>query len=203
MQKNRWRCPPPAAASRPLTDSRPTAIGSACAGCQAAVSGVQPDPRHRTNRVLWSSRASAGRPRSRRWIRVCCRQGPGRHPAPAGAHARARPKTPTRATVLPGSAAPARAEPIRVTGQLTDRAVQAVVKTEYFPDQLTVFPRDGDTVTAGDVQLTWHAVDASRTTSTSITSLRARETDVWNVLFWAVTVVSAPREMPGVRRAIG
>src|SRR5438270_4142227 len=49
-------------------------------------------------------------------------------------------------------------EPIPVTG-LTDSAVQATVKKEYFPDQFTVLPRDGDKVKAGDVELTWHAVD--------------------------------------------
>ena len=49
-------------------------------------------------------------------------------------------------------------EPIESNG-LTDRAVQAAVKREYFPNQLTVIPRAGDKVTVGDAQLTWHAVD--------------------------------------------
>src|SRR4029079_1290036 len=50
-------------------------------------------------------------------------------------------------------------EPIRVAPQLTDSAVQAVVKKEYFPNQFTVIPHDGDTVTVGDESLTWHALD--------------------------------------------
>jgi hypothetical protein len=54
-------------------------------------------------------------------------------------------------------------EDIRVNG-LTDRAVRAIVKKEYFPKQLTVIPRDGDKVTADDVQLTWHAVDTKNYT---------------------------------------
>ena len=49
-------------------------------------------------------------------------------------------------------------EPIGVTG-LTDSAVQAAVKREYFPNQFTVLPHDGDKVAVGDAQLTWHAVD--------------------------------------------
>src|ERR1039458_5432757 len=50
-------------------------------------------------------------------------------------------------------------EPIGVNG-LTDSAVQAIVKKEYFPDQFTVIPHDGDKVTVGDAQLTWPAVAA-------------------------------------------
>ena len=34
-------------------------------------------------------------------------------------------------------------EPMRVAPQLTDSAVQAVVKKEYFPNQFTVVPHDG------------------------------------------------------------
>jgi hypothetical protein len=50
-------------------------------------------------------------------------------------------------------------EPIRVAPQLTDNAVQAVVKKEYFPNQFTVIPHDGDTMTVGGEAVTWHAVD--------------------------------------------
>ena len=53
-------------------------------------------------------------------------------------------------------------EPIRVPGQLTDGAVQTLVKTEHFPGQLTVLPRDGDRVKAGDADLAWHMVDTAR-----------------------------------------
>ena len=44
-------------------------------------------------------------------------------------------------------------EPIRVAGQLTDSAVQALVKKEYFPNQFTVIPRHGDRVTVGSESL--------------------------------------------------
>src|SRR5580658_6084490 len=49
-------------------------------------------------------------------------------------------------------------EPIPSNG-LTDSAVQAAVKKEYFPNQFTVIPHDGDKVTVGNTELTWHAVD--------------------------------------------
>ena len=49
-------------------------------------------------------------------------------------------------------------EPIESNG-LTESAVQAAVKKEYFPNQFTVIPSDGDKLTVGGTQLTWHAVD--------------------------------------------
>src|ERR1700690_239090 len=44
-------------------------------------------------------------------------------------------------------------EPIRANG-LTDSAVQAAVEADYFPNQFTIIPRDGDIVTVGGTNLT-------------------------------------------------
>ena len=49
-------------------------------------------------------------------------------------------------------------EPIPVNG-LTQSAVQGMVKKQWFPDQYTVIPKDGQTESVGDSTLTWHAVD--------------------------------------------
>ena len=94
-------------------------------------------------------------------------------------------------------------EPIRVSGQLTDSAVQALIKTEYFPEQLAAIPRDGDKVTVGDAALAWHAVDTTGYNVNLYHFAYALNKPTSNVLFWAVTVVNAPREMAGVRLAIG
>ena len=94
-------------------------------------------------------------------------------------------------------------EPIRVSGQLTDSAVQALIKTEYFPGQLTAIPRDGDKVTVGDAALAWHAVDTTGYNVNLYHFAYALNKPTSNVLFWAVTVVNAPREIAGVRLAIG
>jgi len=116
----------------------------------------------------------------------------------------ARPKTPTRATDAAGFLQRWLVlEPIRVTGQLTDSAVQAAVKTESFPNQLTVIPHDGDTVTAGDAQLAWHAVDSIKYNVNLFHFAYGLGKPTSNVLFWAVTVVNVPREMSSVRLAIG
>jgi hypothetical protein len=94
-------------------------------------------------------------------------------------------------------------EPIRTTGPLTDSAVRAAVTAEYFPDQLTTIPHDGDTVKAGDNVLTWHALDTTHYNVNLYHFAYALNRPTSNVLFFAVTVVNAPREMSGVRLAIG
>lgn len=93
-------------------------------------------------------------------------------------------------------------EPIAANG-LSDSAVQAIVKKEYFPNQLTVVPHDGDKVTVGDAQLTWHAVDTKLYNVNLYHFAHALGKPTSNVLFWAVTVVNCPQEIPGVRLAIG
>ena len=94
-------------------------------------------------------------------------------------------------------------EPIPTKGQLTDSAVQAAVKTDFFPDQLTVVPRHGDKVSVGGSELTWHAVDTMAYNVNLYHFAYALGKPTSNVLFWAVTVVNSPREIPDVRLAIG
>jgi len=94
-------------------------------------------------------------------------------------------------------------EPIPVNGQLTDGAVQADVRKEYFPNQLTVLPRDGDKVTVSGTELTWHVVDTNEYNVNLYYFASRLGKPTSNVLFWAVTIVNCPQEMPGVRLAIG
>lgn len=93
-------------------------------------------------------------------------------------------------------------EPIGATG-LTDSAVQATVKREYFPNQFAVIPHDGDQVTVGGTELTWHAVDTNEYNVNLYYFAYGLGKLTSNVLFWAVTIVNCPQEVPGVRLAIG
>ena len=93
-------------------------------------------------------------------------------------------------------------EPIGANG-LTDSAVQAAVKKEYFPDQFTVIPHDGDKAIVGGAELTWHAVDTLRYNVNLFHFARAQGKKTSDVLFWAVTIINCPREMRDVRLAIG
>jgi hypothetical protein len=94
-------------------------------------------------------------------------------------------------------------EPIRVPPQLTEGPVQALVKKPHFPDQLTVLPAAGEKVTVENDTLAWHGVDTLNYNLNLFHFAYALGKPTSNVLFWAVTVVDAPRDMPGLRLAIG
>jgi hypothetical protein len=93
-------------------------------------------------------------------------------------------------------------EPIRVPGQLTEAAVRSAVEKD-FPVTATPLPHDGDTLKVADSELKWHAVDTTNYNVNLYHFAYALNKPTTNVLFWAVTVVNAPREMSGVRLAIG
>jgi hypothetical protein len=93
-------------------------------------------------------------------------------------------------------------EPIPSTG-LTETAVRAAVKKEYFPDQFTLIPRDNQKVTVGTAELTWHAVDTKNYNVNLFHFARAHGKPTSDVLFWAVAIVNFEREINGVRLAIG
>lgn len=93
-------------------------------------------------------------------------------------------------------------EPIRVSNQLTESAVQAAV-TKYAFARSSMVPRDGQTVTVGDESAAWHAVDTLDYNVNLFHFAYALNKPTSNVLFWAVTVVHVPRDLPGMRLAIG
>lgn len=93
-------------------------------------------------------------------------------------------------------------EPIAATG-LTDNAVQALVKKEYWPNQFAAVPGDGDKVTVGDAELTWHAVETKLFNVNLFHFARSLNKRTSDALFWAVTVVNCPQDMRHVRLAIG
>ena len=93
-------------------------------------------------------------------------------------------------------------EPIGANG-VTDNAVQALVKKEHFSNQFKVVPRDGDKVSTGSTELTWHAVDTLNYNVNLFHFARTQIKKTSDVLFWAVTIINSPREMKDVRLAIG
>ena len=93
-------------------------------------------------------------------------------------------------------------EPISANG-LTDTAAQALVQTDYFPNQFTLVPRDGDQVTVGGTNLVWHAVDTRNYNVNLYHFAYALNKPTSYVLFWAVTTVNCLDELTDVRLAIG
>ena len=94
-------------------------------------------------------------------------------------------------------------EPIAVPPQLGEAAIQTLVKGERFAAQRTALPSAGERVAIGDRQLAWHAVDTLGYNLNLFHFAYALGQPTSNVLFWTVTVVDAPRDLPGVRLAIG
>jgi hypothetical protein len=94
-------------------------------------------------------------------------------------------------------------EPVPVPPQLGQAAVQALVKDARFADQRTAMPSSGQRLTIGDQSVAWHAVDTLGYNLNLFHFAYALSKPTSNVLFWTVTVVDAPRDLPGVRLAIG
>jgi hypothetical protein len=90
-----------------------------------------------------------------------------------------------------------------VPPQLGEAAVQALVKDARFAEQRTAMPSAGQRVAIGDRQLRWHAVDTLGYNLNLYHFAYALGQPTSNVLFWTVTVVDTPRDLPGVRLAIG
>jgi hypothetical protein len=92
-------------------------------------------------------------------------------------------------------------EPIPHVGRLTESAVQESLQTKPLAS-LDGVPREGDVVDMNGT-LKWHAVDTVRYNINLYHFAWALSKPTSNVVFWAVTTVDAPREMGGVRLAIG
>lgn len=93
-------------------------------------------------------------------------------------------------------------EPIRVNG-LTESAVRSIVKKEYFPEQFTILPKDGQKVTVDSAELAWHSLDSTAYNVNLYHFAHAFGKPSSDVLFWGVTIVNSPEEVNGARLAIG
>ena len=94
-------------------------------------------------------------------------------------------------------------DPINIGNQQAEGASKAAVKKEYFPNQLTVLPHDGDKVTVAGDSLAWHALDTSLYNVNLYHLAAMQNKSASAAMFWAVTVVNCPADMANVRLAIG
>jgi hypothetical protein len=81
--------------------------------------------------------------------------------------------------------------------------VRKAFTAEYFPDQFTVVPRDGDKVTVNNQELKWHALDSAAFDVKLFRFAYGLNKPTYGVIFWAVAVVDSPHEMKNVRMAVG
>lgn len=94
-------------------------------------------------------------------------------------------------------------KPNRTNTVFTDSYIREAFGTEYFPNQFTVIPKDGDMVKVADQELTWHALESVNYNVKLFRFATGLKKQMYGVLFWAVTVVNSPRDMKDVRLAVG
>ena len=94
-------------------------------------------------------------------------------------------------------------KPNRSNNVFVGAYVRKTFNTEYFPNQFTVVPKNGDKVTVGDQELAWHALDSANFDVKLFRFAYGLNKQTYGVIFWAVTVVNSPREMKNVRMAVG
>ena len=94
-------------------------------------------------------------------------------------------------------------KPNRSNTVFTDSYIRNAFNTEYFPNQFTLVPHDGEKVTVADQELAWHALDAADFNVKLFRFAYGLNKQTYGVLFWAVTIVNSPREMKNVRMAVG
>ena len=94
-------------------------------------------------------------------------------------------------------------KPNRSNTVFTDSYIREAFATEYFPNQFTVLPKDGDKVKVGKQKLTWHALDSKLFNVKLFRFASGLKKQVYGVLFWAVTVIECPEDMESIRMSVG
>lgn len=122
-------------------------------------------------------------------------------------------------------------KPNRSNTVFVDSYLREAFYTEYFKDQFTLLPKDGQKVTVDykglkiyepnfrpmpgqnnepkllktlkKEKLTWHALDSKRFNVKLFRFASGLEKEVYGVLFWAVTIIDCPEEIKDVRLSVG
>ena len=94
-------------------------------------------------------------------------------------------------------------KPNRTNTVFTYPYLNTVFNTEYFPNQFTMIPKDGEKVKVGEQELTWHALESPNFNIKLFRFAYGVYKHTYAVMFWAVTVVNSPKEMKNVRLAAG
>ena len=94
-------------------------------------------------------------------------------------------------------------KPNRTNTGFTGTYVRQALTTQYFPGQFGGAPRDGQVVNTPGGPLRWHSLDSSLFDVKLFNFAQSLGKPTYGVIFWAVTVVNAPRDIPNVSLAVG
>jgi hypothetical protein len=94
-------------------------------------------------------------------------------------------------------------KPNRSNTVFTDSYLRENFNMEYFPNQFTIVPENGQKVKVGKQKLTWHKLDSERFNVKLFRFADGLQKQIYGVLFWNVTVIDCPEEIKDVRLAVG
>ncbi len=95
-------------------------------------------------------------------------------------------------------------KPNRSNTVFTDSYIRENLSTDKFPGgKFGTVPKNGSKVKVDGKKLTWHAFDSKLFNIKLFRFASNLKTDVYGVIFWAVTVIDCPEDMEGVRMAVG
>lgn len=92
---------------------------------------------------------------------------------------------------------------IRSNVVFTDTWLNEAFSKNYFKNQLTILPRDGQQVKTDKQTLRWHALDSENYNVKLFRFADCLKKQTYGVLFWAVTIIDCPEGMEDVRLAAG
>jgi hypothetical protein len=93
-------------------------------------------------------------------------------------------------------------KPNRTNTGFTGSYVRRELNPATFPGRFTAIPRDGEAARVPAAPR-WHALDATGFDVKLFNLAQGLGKPTYGVIFWAVTVVNSPRELTGVRLAVG
>ncbi len=94
-------------------------------------------------------------------------------------------------------------KPNRSNTVFTDSYLREAFYNEYFPGQLTAWPKAGETVKVDGKKLKWHSLDSNLFNVKLFRFATGLEKPYYGVLFWVVTAIDCEEDIPDVRMSVG
>ena len=92
---------------------------------------------------------------------------------------------------------------IRSNTVFTDTWLRDVFSKNYFKNQMTMMPKDGQKVKVGTQTLAWHALDSENYNVKLFRFAEKWGDQTYGSLFWTVTTIDCPEGLENVRLAAG
>ncbi len=92
---------------------------------------------------------------------------------------------------------------IRSNIVFTNTYLREAFSKNYFKNQLTMLPKDGQKVKVGNQTLAWHALDSENYNMKLFRFAEKWGDQTYGSLFWGVTLIDCPCDYPDVRLAAG